>query len=274
MSSWRRRPGPPFRGRSATSELRAPPKPRDARLLKYARRNRRLGVLALGLALTSGCVTTPQPVAFVGNGVGPDTADGLYRVQATRVAAAFLKPGADFAAYESVTIAPVTVSYMTSDRAAGRKRRRGNEVLADNAMARFKRIFQQSFERELGKSQYRVVADPGPGVLSVSGHIVDLFVDAPPFRGGETDYILDAGEMTLILNVQDSETGAPLARIADRRGLVPAGTRLTNLYRSNPVNNWGGVREVFSEWARVLRDGLDELRELPPVPLPDSTADP
>jgi hypothetical protein len=109
-------------------------------------------------------------------------------------------------------------------------------------------------------------------VLRVSGHIVHLVVTAPPFRGGEVNFVFDAGELTLILDVRDSESHEPLARIADRRAIRPEGTSIASVYRSGPVNNWGALREIFDRWARILREGLDELHTLPRVPPPDAPA--
>ena len=80
----------------------------------------------------------------------------------------------------------------------------------------------------------------------------------------------EVGAMTLLLNVNDSQTGAPLARAADRRAIAPTGANIGRSYRSHPVNHWGAVRDVFSEWAVILRGALDELRSVPEIPVPDS----
>lgn len=225
---------------------------------------------ALALVVALGCAQ-PQGIQYSGRRDQPDTADGLYRVKAPGVAAAFLRPGVSFSGYDSVMIAPVSVSYAAPEGAGGKIRRR-TQILDPAAMARFKEIFQESFERELQRNDaFRVVQEPGPNVLRVSGHVVDLVVDVPPYRGGEINYILDAGAMTLVLDVYDSLSGAPLARMADRRPIVPSSASVLGGYRSTPVNNWGAVRDVFSEWARILRGALEELRKLPEVPSPPAS---
>jgi len=222
--------------------------------------HRRLPALALALALAlgTGCAAPPPTVEYQAKGDGPDTADGLYRVRTRRVGAAFLKPGASLADYDSVLIDPVTVSYKLS-----------SSTLDAETMARFKRIFQEVFEGQLSRSQvFAVVSGPGPRALRVSGHIVNLVVTVPRFRAGETSFVLDSGEMTLVLDVRDSRTGEPLARIADRRLIRPTSAGVVGGFQSNAVNNWGAVRDVFTEWARFLREGLDGLHELtfPPAP--------
>lgn len=219
-----------------------------------------LSLLALALTAGAGCESPPPTIEYQGTGDGPDTADGLYRVRTRLVSAAFLKPGGSFAGYDRVMVDPATVSYRPD--AAGRPP-------SDETMERLKRIFQDVFEQQLERSQvFSVAAEPGPGVLRVSGHIVNLIVTAPPFRGGEVSFVLDSGEMTLILDVRDSRTGEPLARIADRRLLRPTSAGATGGFRSNAVNSWGAVREIFTEWARFLREGLEALHDLtfPPAP--------
>jgi hypothetical protein len=226
----------------------------QGRASMFAVWTRQLGAIGLVFGLGWGCASPPRSIEYDSGGNVPDTADGLYRVRTTRVGAAFVKPGARLSDYDRVVIDPVTVSYRaTSDR--------------------LKRIFQESFERELARSQaFAVVSEAGPSALRVSGHIVNLAVDVPPRRGRERDFVLEAGEMTLILDVRDSQTGEPLARVADRRAIRPSSSNLLGGYESNPVNNWGAVREIFADWARILRDGLDDLRALPVPPVPDAPA--
>jgi hypothetical protein len=209
-------------------------------------------VLALALTLAIGCAGAPRPIAFEDK---PATADGLYPVRAYRVSAAFVKPGADFSHYTGLVIDPVTVSTTTP--------------LDDFNADRLKKIFQEAFERQLGRSKvFAVVSEAGPDVLRVSGHIVDLSVRVPPYRGGEMNFVVNAGEMTLVLDVRDSRTGTPLARMADKRKIAPSSAGLDSGYQSNPVNNWGAVREICSDWARILRSGLDDLHRLPIPPAP------
>jgi len=183
-------------------------------------------------------------------------------VRSNRVGVAFLKPGARFAGYEALLIDPVRVSHKTEPRPPP-----GSVALDAAAMERVKRIFQWCFDRELVQSgEFTVASEPGPGVLRVSGQIVDLVVEAPPDQVGERSYVSDTGEMTLALDVRDSVTGEPLARVIDRRTIRPAGAGLWELYQSSNVRNWGAIEDVFCDWASILREGLDELGELPEVP--------
>jgi hypothetical protein len=209
-------------------------------------------VLALALALGVGCASEPRPVE---SDAGSVTPDGLHRVRSHRVPLAFVRPGTDFSHYTGLLIDPVTVSYTTPEE--------------DFDTDRLKGIFQEALARQLGRSRvFSVVSEAGPGVLRVSAHIVDLTVEIPPDRGGELYFIVSAGEMTLVLDVRDSRTGAPVARMADRRTIAPSSADLVGGFQSSPVNNWGALREIFNGWARILRSGLEDLRRIRVEPTP------
>jgi hypothetical protein len=231
----------------------------------------RLCLVASLLSACAACAGPPRPVQYETGGPLPAmTTDGLYRVRNTQIGAAYVRPGASFAGYDAVLIDPVTVSYKKGVSRGGQ-----NSLfeMDDSALERVKGMFQKAFDGQLSRSRaFAVVSEPGPRVLRVSGHIVNLVVTAPPFRGGEVDLVLDAGELTLILDVRDSESHEPLARIADRRAIRPEGTSITGGYQSGPVNNWGALREIFNTWARFLREGLDDLHQLPALPMPDVPA--
>jgi hypothetical protein len=234
-------------------------------------------VWAAAALVAAACSTSaPAPIEYRTRGELPVTADGLHRIHSMRVAAAYLKPGASFADYKQIVIDPVTVSYKSPPRkATASNRSRGNFALSDEDMDRLKRMFQEVFEEELAKSEdYRLATEPGADALRVTGHIVDLVVDVPPQRGATYNFVMKAGEMTLIMDVRDSITGEPLARVADRRAVRPAAGGPSTLYYSTPVRSWGEVRRRFQTWASLLREGLDELNQLPEVPLPSEAPAP
>jgi hypothetical protein len=201
------------------------------------------------------------------------TADGLVQVRTSGVGGAYVKPGARLGSYRKVMIDPVEVSYKRTPRSSTSRPGVGdaNFALDEKEMANLQRLFQQAFEKEFSRSEiFEVVREPGPDVLRVSGWIVDLVVRAPRERAGsDRTYIRSAGEMTLVLDVRDAQSHAPLARIADRRAVQPAGGY--DLYESNTVNITAELRRVFTRWARFLREGLDDLQQLPAVPEPEPT---
>lgn len=224
-------------------------------------------------ALAAACGSPGPPRIDYEEGDAATTADGLRRVRTYRVGAAFVRPGASLGSYRRIKVADVTVSYkrpprVESDRALDQhSASRGNYALSDRNMQWLEDEFQKIFEDELGKSEvFEVVDEAGPDVLLVAGHIVDLVVEAPAEASAGRDrvWVKQTGEMTLVLDVRDSQSNAALARMADRRAVQSGGG--TTAYRSDRVNNTAAVRSLFRSWARRLSDALDGLHQLPAIP--------
>lgn len=203
------------------------------------------------------------------------TADGLHRVKARRIGNAYLRPGARFAGYNELLVEPVTVAYRRPPRSMPPlgSDGRGNFALEPHEMERLQRAFQEALEEELGRSEvFRVVAEPGPDTLRVTGRIVDLVIDTPEERASDIVLANVTGEMTVILDVADAQTRQPLGRLAERR-LIQPGSRSRGYQRSG-LSEWVEVRRLFRQWSRLLREGLEELVRLPMVPLPEEPAAP
>jgi len=229
---------------------------------------------ALALVVILACALPPRPVAYDSAGDPAATTDGLYRLRATRVAGVFARPGASFSGYRGILLDPVSVSYKTEPRPASTlSRARGNYALDEAGMERLKQIYRESFERELTRGETFTAAQAaGPAVLRVSGHIVNLVVNVPPLRGSDRDFVFDAGEMTLVLDVRDSQSEEPLLRLVDRRAIRPGYTSLAGAYESGPVTNAGALRDLFFEWALVVRDWIDLLHANPVPSAPGANA--
>jgi hypothetical protein len=242
-------------------------------------RSFRAVVVALAVAGLAGCESPPREIEFDTSAEHGQTADGLFRVKTTRIGRAWLRPGNSFAAYDAVLIDPVSVSYKNPPVSSYARDRRCNFLLSDGDKQRLARIFQESFELQLGGSEvYDVVTEAGPNVLRVSGHIVDLVVSVPRQTGSDRLFVMNVGEMTLVLDVRDSLTGRALARIADRRAISRGVGGNVATFESDAVNNWNVVRQITRDWARFLREGLDDLSSLSlesprGAPATDSPAD-
>ncbi len=70
---------------------------------------------------------------------------------------------------------------------------------------------------------------------------------------------MNAGRMTLVAELRDSETGALFARVVDER---EARDNMT-LQWSNRVENSAEARAAVSRWANILRARLDAVRAQP-----------
>ena len=235
------------------------------------RRLSRLLVTAGVLGLVVGCAAPQRAIDFQAVQPGPASADGLRQVEGRDVSAAYMRPDAIFGAYDEVAIDPLQIDHKEKTR-----------PLNEGAMERLQQIYEDALRAQLSRSEaFTLVSERGPRTLRVTGRIVNLEVRMGRHLGGDKKIVLDSGEMTLILDVRDSESGDALARIADRRRIRPTGVSGgSNYHRAgyagyedSPVNVWGAMREIIADWARILRQGLDDLHAMAPVPIPDDLGD-
>jgi hypothetical protein len=215
--------------------------------------------------MATGCGGPFRSVAY---DAGRDAAwsDGLYRVQARGVKAAFLKPGASFSAYDAAVLDDFTIAYESPPRAATEfNRRQGNFAWSDETVARVKRICGDAFADSLASTaNLRLQPDPGPGALRVTGQLVDLVVDEIPPGTDEDVFAVTAGQMTLLLNVRDSQSGELLMRVADRRELRPESSFIFG-YRADWASVWTSVRQHCTGWSDFVGDALAYLHDAGPV---------
>lgn len=214
--------------------------------------------LALLLAPLTLSITAPPVIAAT-----IDEAmsyDGLEKTTVPGIELAYTLPGASLASYTKVLLEPIDVSFRKdwNPKVPGSPFKLGAK---DREMirAKAKTIITKAFEKEIQTNGgYPIVNEAGPDVLRVKVHIVNLYVTAPDVMtaGRSQTYTVSAGEMTLVAELSDSETGAVLARAVDRREARSAG----GLRLSNSVTNTAAADSVASKWARVLRNSLDSAR--------------
>ena len=185
-------------------------------------------------------------------------ADGLAETKIKDIDMAFTRPGASLAGYSKVIVDPVEVSFSKSwdpNRTGSRLKITQGE--RDNIRNGVAKIVQDEFAVQLqAKNGYPVVKEPGPDVLRARAKIVNLYVNAPDTAsaGRSRVYTVSAGEMTLYLELYDSETGQILARVIDRREARNAGT----MQLSGSVVNAGEAQDIAAIWARILRKSMDK----------------
>jgi hypothetical protein len=194
----------------------------------------------------------------------PATPDGLDRVAFYGVHGAFAKPASTLAGYQRVRFEEGGLSYLGTPRYP-----RGRNVpalagahtveLSAEDEARLWRHFRDVFAQEFqARSSLALVDDAGSGTLTVRAYILDLVVyQAGQAHGAETRFARHSPVFTLVLDVRDSQTDEPLARIVDRRGTV-ARDGLSRRIGSGIDS--AGVRRQMARWARALRTHLHRLR--------------
>jgi hypothetical protein len=213
------------------------------------------------IALFAAPVTAQQATAT-------ESLDGLVEVNAQRVDAAFLLPGADFRPYTKVMLDQPEVAFRRNwMRDMNRSRSLSGRVTEADAARIMETVSASTidiFSRAFTDAGFEVVTREGPDVLRVSTAVVNLFVNAPDTMsaGRSTTFTANAGEATLILEARDSQTNALLARVADRRETrgIPGPT--------NRVTNTSEFRSLATTWSRIAASRLNTLKEISPIPDP------
>lgn len=178
-------------------------------------------------------------------------ADGLQRVQVPGLGLAYARPGA-LAGHAQVLLEPVDVAFRrdwtpyrtgSAIRLSQADRERMGEGVAQSVHAAVAQALQQR--------GIRLADAPGPGVARVRLRVVDLYLNNPwiPTPGRSRVLTNASGEMTLVGEVADAQTGEVLARVADW-----ADMRHTDrvLLPSNDIRTGADVDEVASGWGASL----------------------
>ncbi|MBK6739689.1 MAG: DUF3313 domain-containing protein [Haliea sp.] len=209
-------------------------------------------VFALCVATLAGCANTQTGTK--------DEWDGLVRQPGTRMDAVFVQPDAELAAYTSVMLDPVEVSFARNWDPNRGVRNPSARLNADDVAAirsGLADMLRETLRTQLASSGFTLVDEPGPETLRVSAAIVNLFVTAPDTMtaGRGRTYTANSGQMTLVAELRDSDTGDLLARAVDtRRGRSTGAMSFTN-----NVTNTADARRAMIVWADALVQGLNEM---------------
>lgn len=200
----------------------------------------------------------------------PTSWDGLIEVKSKRMDAAFLLPGADFRPYTKVIVDPTQVAFnkdwlKDTNQSRPRLTSQVTEEQAADILAAARSNFDDIFREAFTKAGYAVVTAPAPDTMRVSTAVINLYLNAPDTMSADRSrtYTANAGEATLVMEVRDSQTGALLARVVDRRETMRSATpQLTTR-----VSNTSDFRRLFKDWAGITVKGIEQLKALSPVPL-------
>ena len=210
----------------------------------------RLGLLVLVAAAASGCgpqPTQPKPT-------GEINIEGLQQVPARNFEAAFLRPGVTFADYSKLMVKELELAFRTPDR------EQNQFPLGEDQKTRFRAAMATAFGEEFGKLEnVEVVTEPGPDVLALHVRVQDIVARAPGRRvgsAGRAGFALETvGELTLVLELRDSQSDEVLARVFDRQAVEGAAM----VSGDSVVSTWQGVERIVARWALRTREGLENL---------------
>jgi len=205
------------------------------------------------LATLSGCVVNAPPVA-------ERTPDGLVRMQSKQADTVYAAPGVSLAPYKRVMLDSVDLAFKLDWR------KRHPEV-SESDITRIRSqgaaVFYEIFSSVLTKDNgYPLVTQPGPDVLRVTASITELDVAAAPDSNGtQRMYVVSPSDLTMLMELRDSTTGALLARAIDR----DKGRAVGNLQVADAVSNSAEARRALELWAGLLRGALDRARTAAPT---------
>jgi len=209
----------------------------------------RLGILVLVAAAASGCgpqPTQPKPI-------GQINIEGLQQVPARNFEVAFVRPGTRFGDYTKLMVDELELAFRTPDR------EQNQFPLGEDQKTRFRAAMATAFGKELGELEaVEIVSAPGPETLALHVRVQDIVARAPGRRvgGGRAGFALETvGEMTLVLELRDSQSEEVLVRAFDRRALEGAAMVSGN----GVVSTWEGVDRVVASSASRSREGLERL---------------
>jgi len=193
--------------------------------------------------------------------------DGLVQREIRGLDSVAERPGVNWRDYDKVMISDVQVAFSRGwdPRAYGRfglEPQRITKIRDDLG-----KLALDAFADNLTRGGYSVVSAAGAGVLQVVPRIIDLYVNAPSRDelAPLYTYVLESGEMTLVLELRDSVTGTLLGRVRDRYRDPGIGVFVL----ANEVTQQAENRRVLRAWAEQLRTMLTGAQDRPaPTPMP------
>jgi hypothetical protein len=187
------------------------------------------------------------------------TYDGLQLIRSKKVDVLYRLPGASLSGYDKVLLDPVQVAFRKAWTPDPRQvNAEDRERIRKDIAGEFRKVFTKELQEKGG---HKLVETAGPDVLRVCAGLVDIYITyitAPDtgHAGMSRTYTTSAGEMTLITELRDSESGAILARAADRK----SANSTLGLQWTDRLTNEADARQMMLGWARILRKALDAAR--------------
>jgi Protein of unknown function (DUF3313) len=189
--------------------------------------------------------------------------DGLQKTKIKGIELAYVRPGVNLAQYSKVILDPVQVAFAKDwkpEQTASHLR--VSQEDRDRIKNDLAKLAADTIKDTLSKKDgYPIVEAAGPDVMRLSTALVDVYINAPDVQspGRSRTYVMNAGRMTLVAELRDSETGALFARVLDAR---EARDNMGMTWSSRAENS-AEARALVSQWAKILRTRLDAVRAQP-----------
>ena len=187
--------------------------------------------------------------------------DGLTLVEGTTMSSVWVRRNSDIDQYTKIRFASAGIKY-TPVKPIARSSlapMRSNEFpIPKDDREKLEEVLSGSLRENLTQlKNYEITEADGPDVMLVRIGVFDVVSRVPPPKAGRSEVYLDeVGKATLMVEVQDSLSGAVIVRAIDRRAAEPS----SEMFRSNTVRNWSEVQQLADFWGSITREGLDSLK--------------
>jgi len=220
-----------------------------------SRTNQISALLLTSAVIISGCASKPPTFQQ-----GPDAEvsfDGLTRVDNTAFKKVWADPDADLSVYTKIIPIKAEIEFRA---VKGSSRRSSKSEYPIDEKDRIKVIdtIAQVLREEIGDNKRFVITDkPASDTLILAVSLLDIVSNVPPELIGRGEIFLSrVGEITIVLELKDSQSGETLLRAAERGVVEPAGNRGM---RSNSVTNMNELRHLARRWGTKITTGLESL---------------
>ncbi|MEH6580759.1 MAG: DUF3313 family protein [Halioglobus sp.] len=199
------------------------------------------------------------------------TPDGLVLEKRGAFQNTWIHPDADFSKYNQVMLVDGRVEYrdvgpVQNSRSSHLRSNERYFGISEKDRERFEQRVGESFNKQLVRSsrKFDIVEQAGPGTLILRGHLVDIASTVPPQLAGSGEvYSNSVGEVTLILELFDGETGKPLAMAIEKRAIQSSGgNSIDTMFASNSVSAWSEVNRWASRTGSRVAKGLDDMHKI------------
>lgn len=214
-------------------------------------------VVSLVFMLVAACATGTADTA----GYPPVSAEGLRLIPDTKLAAVYMKPGADLSQYDKIALLDTYVSFAKNWQRDTNEEATFENQVSDQDMQKIRENVSREFAREMIKvltaDGRQIVTTGGAGVLILRPAIINLQVTAPDLMtpGMEQTFVASAGSMTLYLELLDGKTGDLIARVIDPEAADNAG--MAGI--ANGVTNMADFDRIVQRWAQILNAHLAQI---------------
>ena len=212
--------------------------------------------IALIFALTSMMVAS----AAMSDNPPAVSPDGLHLVKNTEFALVYVKPGASLKPYSKFAILDCYVSFkpnwredMQTDYDIPITDDQIKQIETEVA-AEFKKVFTAQLEQ----GGFQLTNEVGPGVLVLRPAVINLTVAAPTdmAKPGMQTFATSAGQMTMVLELFDSQTDQLLARVVDPESSSDYGV----FTWQSGVGNISAADGIMTKWSDTLRHYMEAAR--------------